>query len=72
MLPFRAMAAAMKALQVVVFIVTGCAAIYGGLTGYSVALVSVLAAFVVTVIIPEAFASIRGLATKKRGNGGAD
>ena len=66
----------MKALQVAVFFVAGCAAIYGGLTGYSVALVGVLAAFVVTIIIPEAYADIRKQllklsAPKKGGNGPA-
>lgn len=66
----------MKALQVAVFAITGCAAIYGGLTGFSVVIVSVLAAFVVTIIIPEAVADIRRLflklvAPKKGGNGPA-
>lgn len=65
----------MKALQVAVFAVTGCLAIWGGLReGYSVALLSVLSAFVVTIIIPEAYSDIRKqllklTTSKKRGDG---
>ena len=56
----------MKALQVVLFIAGGCFAIYAGVqNGYTVALTGVLSAFLGTVIIPEAFADIRRLVTKK-------
>lgn len=67
----------MKVLQIAVFAVTGCLVIWGGLRdGYSVALVSAVSAFVVTIIIPEAYADIRRqllklTTSKKRGDGSA-
>ena len=62
----------MKVLQVVVFLVTGCLLIYSGYReGYGIALLSALSAFVVTVIIPEAFADMRRLMAKKGRNGPA-
>ncbi len=65
----------MKALQVAVFAVTGCLLIWGGYReGYGIALLSALSAFVVTIIIPEAYADIRRqllkLATPKKGGNG--
>lgn len=65
----------MKALQVAVFAVTGCLLIWSGYReGYGIALLSALSAFVVTIIIPEAYADIRRqllkLATPKKGGNG--
>lgn len=57
----------MKVLQVIIFAVTGCLVIWGGLRdGYSVTLLSALSAFVLTVIIPESVAKIRLMAKKGR------
>ncbi|MEJ1937092.1 hypothetical protein WDZ92_43420 [Nostoc sp. NIES-2111] len=65
----------MKALQVAVFAATGCLLIWSGYReGYGIALLSALSAFVVTIIVPEAYADIRmpllKLATPKKGGNG--
>ena len=57
----------MKAIQVVLFIIGGCLAIYAGMdNGYAVAMCGVLFAFIGSVIVPEAYASIM---PKKSGSG---
>lgn len=60
----------MKVLQVIIFIATGFALIWGGMEGgYGLGLAALIVTYLSTVVIPE---GIAGLVAKKRRNSGAD
>jgi hypothetical protein len=62
----------MKALQVLLFLVGGCLAIYAGIdNGYAVAFSGMLFAFLGSVIVPEAVASLTP-SKKSRASGNKD